>query len=77
LRKNEKDSRTTIEVVGRLREPSWIIASGGGIGGTRGLDVGFVLRKGHSESIVFGTRNQLKVRDGAAPHQSRSARAMI
>jgi hypothetical protein len=53
-------SRTTIEVAVRFREPSWIIASGGGIGRTRGLDVGIVLRKGYSESIVFGTRNQLK-----------------
>jgi hypothetical protein len=53
-------SRTTIEVAVRFREPSWIIASVGGIGRTRGLNVGNVLRKTHSESIVSGTRNQLK-----------------
>jgi hypothetical protein len=69
LRKRKMGSRTTIEVAVRFREPSWIIASGGGIGRMRGLDVGFVLRQGHSESIVFGTHNQLKSADGAAPHR--------
>jgi hypothetical protein len=68
-------SRTTIEVAVRFHEPSWIIASVGGISRRCGLAVGIVLLKGHSHSIVSGTRHQLKVRDGAAPHRSRSARA--
>jgi hypothetical protein len=60
-------SRTTIEVAVRFREPSWIIASGGGIGRTCGLDVGILLRIGHSKSIVSGTRDQLRIRDGTSP----------